>query len=68
MAESDKENNFIPFERYEEHEEYKTKLTIKNGTTRDYFDKTLDFRIEGKITPLIAGGFVFEEFFEKTQN
>ena len=67
LAKSEKENKFIPFERYEEHEEYKTKLTMKNGTNRNYFDKTLDFRIEGKLTPQIAGGFVFEDYFQRTK-
>ena len=64
----EKENDFIPFENYEKHEEYKSEFTILQGTKRNYYDVTLDYRIEGKLTPKKKTDFIFKKFLNKTKN
>lgn len=64
----EKENDFIPFENYEKHEEYKSEFTILQGTKRNYYDVTLDYRIEGKLTPKKKSNFKFKKFLKKSKN
>lgn len=57
-------DKLIPFKNYVSHEQFLKTLSREQGTNRQFYNQTLDYRIEEKSSPKIEGGFVYEKFID----